>query len=208
MRIGLTGGIGSGKSTAAARFAELGAVVIDADQLARQALGPGTPGSTAVLDRFGADLADADGVLDRARLAGVVFADPAALADLNAIVHPLVAARTAELTEAAGPDAVVVYDVPLLVENDLAGGFQAVVVVEAPLPARLARLAERGMAEAEARSRIAAQASDDQRRAVATVVLDNSGTVDELRAQVDELLATLDGRGGEQPGLVTPNGIG
>ena len=207
MRIGLTGGIGSGKSTAAARFAELGATVIDADQLARQVLAPGTPGLAAVLDRFGAELA-ADGVLDRARLAGLVFADPAALADLNAIVHPLVAERTAELTEAAGPDAMVVYDVPLLVENDLSGGFQVVVVVEAPLPARLARLAERGMAEAEARSRIAAQASDAQRRAVATVVLDNSGSVDELRAQVDDLLASLAGHGGEQPGLVTPNGIG
>jgi dephospho-CoA kinase len=208
MRIGLTGGIGSGKSTAAARFTELGATVIDADQLARQVLAPGTPGLAAVLDRFGAELADADGVLDRARLAGLVFADPAALADLNAIVHPLVAIRTAELTEAAGPDAVVVYDVPLLVENGLAGGFQAVVVVEAPLPARLARLAERGMAEAEARSRIAAQASDAQRRALATAVLDNSGSVAELRAQVDDLLATLTGHGGEQPGLVTPNGIG
>jgi dephospho-CoA kinase len=202
MRIGLTGGIGSGKSTAAARFTELGATVIDADQLARQVLAPGTPGLAAVLDRFGAELADADGVLDRARLAGLVFADP------NAIVHPLVAIRTAELTEAAGPDAVVVYDVPLLVENGLAGGFQAVVVVEAPLPARLARLAERGMAEAEARSRIAAQASDAQRRALATAVLDNSGSVAELRAQVDDLLATLTGHGGEQPGLVTPNGIG
>jgi dephospho-CoA kinase len=208
MRIGLTGGIGSGKSTAAARFAELGATVIDADQLARQALAPGTSGLAAVLGRFGAELADADGVLDRSRLAGLVFADPAALADLNAIVHPLVAIRTAELTEAAGPDAVVVYDVPLLVENSLAGGFQAVVVVEAPLAARLARLAERGMAEAAARSRIAAQASDEQRRAVATAVLDNSGSVAELRAQVDELLATLTGHGGEQPGLVAPNGIG
>jgi len=207
MRIGLTGGIGSGKSTAAARFAELGASVIDADQLARQVLAPGTPGLAAVLDRFGAELA-ADGVLDRARLAGLVFADPDALADLNAIVHPLVAERTAELTEAAGPDALVVYDVPLLVENELSGGFQAVVVVEAPLPQRLARLAERGMAEAEARSRIAAQASDAQRRAVATAVLDNSGSVAELRGQVDALMRTLTGHGGEQPGLVTPNGIG
>jgi dephospho-CoA kinase len=208
MRIGLTGGIGSGKSTAAARFAELGATVIDADQLARQVLAPGTPGLAAVLDRFGAELADADGVLDRSRLAKLVFADPAALADLNAIVHPRVAERTAELTAAAGPDAVVVYDVPLLVENDLAGGFQAVVVVEAPLPQRLARLAGRGMAEDEARSRIAAQATDAQRRAVATEVLDNSGSVAELRAQVDELMATLGGHGGEQPGLVRPNGIG
>ena len=146
--------------------------------------------------------------LDRARLAGLVFADPAALADLNAIVHPLVANGPRELIEAAGPDAVVVYDVPLLVENGLAGGFDAVVVVEAPLPARLARLAARGMTEGEARSRIAAQASDAQRRAVADAVLDNSGSVAGLRAQVDELLATLTGHGGEQPGLVTPNGIG
>ncbi|HEV7195947.1 MAG TPA: dephospho-CoA kinase [Pedococcus sp.] len=196
LRIGLTGGIGSGKSTVAARFAELGATVVDADALARAALAPGTPGLAAVLQRFGADLAP-DGVLDRTRLGSIVFADPAALADLNAIVHPIVAARTAELMAQAGQDAVVVYDVPLLVENDLAAGFDAVVVVEAPLQTRLSRLAERGLDEESARSRIAAQASDEQRRAVATVLLDNSGSLAELAQQVGaawrRLVAAPDG---------------
>jgi dephospho-CoA kinase len=196
LRIGLTGGIGSGKSTVAARFAELGATVVDADALARAALAPGTPGLAAVLQRFGADLAP-DGVLNRAGLGSIVFADPAALADLNAIVHPIVAARTAELMAQAGPDAVVVYDVPLLVENDLAAGFDAVVVVEAPLQTRLSRLAERGLDEESARSRIAAQASDEQRRAVATVLLDNSGSLAELAQQVGaawrRLVAAPDG---------------
>ena len=191
MRIGLTGGIGSGKSAAAARFAELGAVLIDADQLAREALAPGTDALAAVLERFGAELLSPDGALDRPALGRIVFADPAALADLNAIVHPVVARRTGELMAAAGPDAVVVYDVPLLVENHLAAGFDAVVVVEAPVPIRLARLAARGLDEASARSRIAAQASDEQRRAVATVVLDNAGTLDQLRAQADDAWSQL-----------------
>lgn len=192
-RIGLTGGIGSGKSTAAACFAELGATVIDADALAREALAPGTPGLAAVIDRFGDELLHADGSLDRPRLGELVFADGAALADLNAIVHPLVARRTAELTDAAGPGATVVYDVPLLVENDLAAGFDAVVVVLAPLPLRLERLAGRGMDERTARSRIAAQADDEQRRAVATEVLDNSGSVASLRAQVEQVWQRLAG---------------
>ena len=184
-RIGLTGGIGSGKSTAAARFAELGAVVIDADQLAREVVAVGTPGLARVIERFGAELLRPDGSLDRPALGQRVFADAAALADLNAIVHPLVAERGAELMAAAGPDAVVVYDVPLLAENELADGFDAVVVVEAPLALRLERLAGRGLDEATARARIARQASDEQRRAVATVVLDNSGSRAALERQVD-----------------------
>ncbi len=191
--IGLTGGIGSGKSTAAACFADLGATVIDADALAREALATGTPGLAAVIERFGQQLLRADGSLDRPRLGELVFADGAALADLNAIVHPLVARRTAELTDAAGPDATVVYDVPLLVENDLAAGFDAVVVVCAPLPVRLERLAGRGMDEQTARSRIAAQADDEQRRAVATEVLDNSGDLASLRAQVGQVWRRLTG---------------
>lgn len=185
LRIGLTGGIGSGKSTVAARFAELGAVVIDADQLAREVVSHGTPGLARVVGRFGPEILRPDGSLDRPVLGQLVFGDASALADLNAIVHPLVAERSAELMAAAGPDAVVVYDVPLLVENDLAVGFDAVVVVEAPLPLRLARLAARGLDEATARARIARQASDEQRRAVATVVLDNSGDRAALEGAVD-----------------------
>jgi dephospho-CoA kinase len=185
MRIGLTGGIGSGKSTVAARFAELGAVVIDADTIAREVVEPGTPGLAQVVERFGPDVLRTDGSLDRPALAQLVFGDEQALAALNAIVHPLVAARRADLIAAAGPDAVVVSDVPLLVETGMAGDFDAVVVVEAPLSDRLARLAARGLPEPEARARIARQASDEQRRAVATVVLDNSGSQQELARQVD-----------------------
>jgi dephospho-CoA kinase len=185
LRIGLTGGIGSGKSTVAARFAELGAVVIDADQIAREVVQPGTPGLARVVERFGGGVLRPDGSLDRPALARLVFDDPAALADLNAIVHPLVAEWSASLMASAGADAVVVYDVPLLTENDLAGNFDAVVVVEAPLSDRLARLAARGLPEEEARARIARQASDEQRRTVATVLLDNSGSRDELARQVD-----------------------
>ena len=185
LRIGLTGGIGSGKSTAAARFAELGAVVIDADQIAREVVEPGTPGLAQVVERFGAGVLRPDGSLDRPALAKLVFDDPAALAALNAIVHPLVAARSASRMADAGPDAVLVYDVPLLAENDLAANFDAVVVVEAPLAQRLDRLAARGLARDEAQARIARQATDEQRRAVATVLLDNSGSRDELARQVD-----------------------
>jgi dephospho-CoA kinase len=184
-RVGLTGGIGSGKTTVAKRLAELGAVVIDADVLAREVVAVGTPGLDQVVERFGRDMLTADGSLDRAKLGSVVFADPDALADLNAIVHPLVAERTAELTGQAGADDVVVYDVPLLVENKLQDGFDVVVVVEAPLPVRMRRLIARGLDESDARARIARQAADIDRRAVATVVLDNSGTAEQLNAQVD-----------------------
>lgn len=195
MRIGLTGGIGSGKSTAAARFAELGAVVIDSDLIAREVLAPGTPGLARVVQRFGEGVLAADRSLDRPRLGTIVFADPAALADLNAIVHPLVRHRSDELA-AAGEGAVLVHDVPLLVENGMAAGFDAVVVVEAPLELRLERLSGRGMTPDVARSRIAAQATDEQRREVATVVLDNSGSVAQLRARVDAVWPRLLGRTG------------
>lgn len=185
LRIGLTGGIGSGKSTVAARFAELGAVVIDADRLAREVVEVGTPGLATVVRRFGTGILRPDGSLDRPKLGQLVFENPDALAELNAIVHPLVAERRAELVAAAGPDAVVVSDVPLLVETGMAGDFDAVVVVEAPLDVRLARLASRGLSEVDARARIARQASDEQRRAVATVVLDNAGDRAALERAVD-----------------------
>ncbi|MGI8665038.1 MAG: dephospho-CoA kinase [Jatrophihabitans sp.] len=191
--IGLTGGIGSGKSTVAAGLAELGAVVIDADALAREVVRPGTAGLTAVIARFGAELLTPDGTLDRPALGQLVFADGQALADLNAIVHPLVAKRTAELTAAAGAGSVVVYDVPLLVENNLAAGFEAVIVVEAPLPVRLSRLADRGMDADTARARIARQATDEQRRTVATEVIDNSGSLAQLHAQVERVWRRLIG---------------
>jgi len=197
LRIGLTGGIGSGKSTVAARLAELGAVVVDSDQLAREVVAVGSPGLARVVERFGPDVLRPDGSLDRPGLGRLVFGDPAALADLNAIVHPLVRARSEELTvqAAAGGAAAVVHDVPLLVENGLAGNYDVVLVVQAPLELRLQRLAGRGMDAETARARIAAQASDEQRRAVADVVLDNSGSFEHLAAQVDAAWARLVGGG-------------
>lgn len=198
--IGLTGGIGSGKSTVAARLSQLGAVVIDSDQLAREVVAVGTPGLAKVIERFGPQMLGPDGSLDRARLGQLVFSDSAALADLNAIVHPLVRARSEALSAEAltSGAAALVHDIPLLVENQLAAGFAKVIVVEAPLELRLQRLAERGLDPDTARARIAAQASDERRRAVADVVLDNSGSLAQLRAQVDAAWASLVGRSGSE----------
>ncbi|HEV7875752.1 MAG TPA: dephospho-CoA kinase [Nocardioides sp.] len=185
LRIGLTGGIGAGKSTVSALLAARGAVIVDADTIAREVVEPGTPGLAAVVEAFGPDVLASDGSLDRPALAAVVFADPEARARLDAIVHPLVRVRATELAAAAAPDAVVVNDVPLLVETGQAGAYDLVVVVEADLDARIARLVERGLTAEDARARMAAQATDEQRRALADVVLDNSGAPAELEAQVD-----------------------
>ena len=190
--VGLTGGIGSGKSTVAGLLASYGAVVVDADLLAREAVAPGTPGLARVVEEFGRGVLAADGSLDRPRLAGLVFGNPERLAALNAIVHPSVAARWAELTEAAAaatPDAVVVFDVPLLVEG-LADNhdFDVIVVVDASTETRLRRLVdERGMDQDQARARMAAPASRQERLAAADVVVDNDGDLAGLRAQVDRL---------------------
>ena len=189
LRVGLTGGIGSGKSTAARRFAGLGAVLVDSDVLAREAVAPGTDGLAEVVAAFGTGVLGPDGALDRPALAAVVFADPEARERLNAVVHPRVRERTEALVAAAGPDAIVVQDVPLLVETGQAGSYDLVLVVEADLDTRVRRLVGRGLAEDDARARIAAQASDEQRRAVADVVLDNSGSVDDLEAQVERFWA-------------------
>ncbi|MCZ2812891.1 dephospho-CoA kinase [Modestobacter sp. VKM Ac-2979] len=184
LKIGLTGGIGSGKSTVAALLAERGAVVVDADRLAREVVEPGTPGLTAIAEAFGPGVLTDDGALDRAALASVVFADPAARARLDAIVHPRVRARAAELAAAAPPGSVVVQDVPLLVETGQAGSFDLVLVVETEPETRVGRLVGRGLSAADARARIASQATDEQRRAVADVVLRNDGPPEELAAQV------------------------
>jgi len=185
LRIGLTGGIGAGKSAVARLLAGHGAVVIDADAVAREVVEPGSRGLDAVVAEFGPQVRGADGRLDRARLASIVFADTGARRRLNAIVHPLVGKRTAELLAAAPPQAVVVHDVPLLVENDLARHYDLVLVVEAAEPARLARLAERGIPPEQARARMAAQASDADRRAAADAVIGNDGTLADLAAEVD-----------------------
>ena len=191
--MGLTGGIGSGKSTVAAMLAERGAVVVDADRLAREAVAVGTDGYRAVVDRFGPDVLAGDGALDRRALAGVVFDDPRALADLNAIVHPPVRAAIAErVAELTGTDAVVVLEIPLLVESGRSYGASQVIVVDCPEDVAVARLAEgRGMHAADARRRIAAQASREERLAAADVVIDNSGSLDDLRRQVDAVWARL-----------------
>lgn len=189
LRIGLTGGIGSGKSTVARLLAERGAEVVDADVLAREVVAPGTPGLAAVVEAFGPGVLTAEGALDRQALAGVVFGDPEARARLDGIVHPLVRARARELIAAMPPDAVVVQDIPLLVETGQSGSFDLVLVVETDVNTRVARLVDRGLPEDDARARIAAQASDEQRRAVADVVLDNSGNPADLAAQVDRFWA-------------------
>jgi dephospho-CoA kinase len=191
LRIGLTGGIGSGKSTVATLLAGRGAVVVEADQLAREVLEPSTPGLAAVVARFGESILGADGSLDRAALADTVFTDEVARSDLNAIVHPLVARRASELMAAAGPGSIVVYDVPLLVETGREGEFDVVVTVRAALSTRLHRLADRGLSEDQARARIAAQASEEQRAAAAWAIVDNDGTLTELADRVDALWARL-----------------
>ena len=188
LKVGLTGGIGSGKSEVSARLAAHGAMIIDADKIAREVVEPGTPGLAAVAAEFGDEVLLPDGSLDRDGLGSIVFADPERRAALNAIVHPLVGRRVQELMETAPEDAIIVYDVPLLAENGLAGTYDLVVVVDAPVETQVERLvARRGMTEEAARARIAAQATREQRRAIAHHVIDNSGGLDELRARVDEL---------------------
>jgi dephospho-CoA kinase len=190
--VGLTGGIGSGKSTVSALLAERGAVVIDADAITRQLQRPGTPVFDAIVERFGPGVVAADGTLDRPALAAVVFTDEAARKDLEAIVHPAVGAEMVRLLqEHAGTDAVVVYDVPLLVESGKTG-YGAVLVVDVDPEVAVDRLVRfRGMPEADARNRIANQASRADRLAVADIVLDNSGTPEELAEQVDRAWAWL-----------------
>ncbi|MEV4662256.1 dephospho-CoA kinase [Micromonospora echinofusca] len=188
LKVGLTGGIGSGKSAVARRLAERGAVVIDSDRLAREVVAPGTEGLAEIVAAFSDRVLDADGALDRAALGALVFADETARRRLEAITHPRVRARSAELAAAAGPDAIVVNDVPLLVEVGLAPAYHLVVVVQTEVATRLARLArDRGMDRAEAERRIAAQADDARRRAAADVLLTNDGSLADLHAAVDAL---------------------
>ncbi len=192
LRVGLTGGIGSGKSEVSRRLAAQGAVVIDADLIAREVVAPGTDGLAEVERAFGPDILGPDGALDRARLGDIVFADPQQLTTLNSIVHPRVDARMRELEAAAGSDAVVVHDVPLITENDLAGGYDLVVVVDVPPRVQLDRLVRlRGMTPEQAAARMAAQSSREERLAIAGMVVDNSGSLAELDRQVGDLWAEL-----------------
>ncbi|GGV16119.1 dephospho-CoA kinase [Streptomyces griseoflavus] len=192
LTVGLTGGIGAGKSEVSRLLVECGAVLIDADRIAREVVEPGTPGLAAVVDAFGEDVLAADGRLDRPRLGSIVFADAEKLAVLNSIVHPLVGARSRELEEAAAEDAVVVHDVPLLTENGLAPLYDLVIVVDASPATQLERLVgRRGMSEDDARARMAAQATREQRRAVADIVIDNDVPLDELAERVKDVWSEL-----------------
>jgi dephospho-CoA kinase len=190
--VGLTGGIGTGKSTVAAMLAELGAIVVDCDALGRQVIEPGGRAYARVIDHFGSHIVRDDGHIDRAALAAIVFRDETELAALNAISHPAIDAEIADRIAAAPRDVVVVLDMAVLVESNLgAGQYDVVVVVEAPLAVRLARLARRGMSAEDARARIASQASDERRRAVADYLVDNAGDLDALRRAVSALWKAL-----------------
>lgn len=194
VRVGLTGGVASGKSTVSAILAELGAVVIDADALAREVVARGTPGLDAVVAEFGPDVLTPEGDLDRPAMGRLVFGDDAARRRLEAIIHPLVIQRMAEIEATAGEDDVVVHDIPLLAEGGRADTFDAVVVVDAPRDLQVERmLGDRGWTREDAESRIAAQATREERRAIATHVIDNNGTLEELRARVEAVLEELRG---------------
>ncbi|MEU6475776.1 dephospho-CoA kinase [Streptomyces sp. NPDC047017] len=188
LKVGLTGGIGAGKSEVSRLLVACGAVLIDADRIAREVVAPGTPGLAAVVDAFGQEILTEDGGLDRPRLGSIVFADPDRLAVLNAIVHPLVGARSRALEEAAAEDAVVVHDVPLLTENGLAPLYDLVIVVDASPGTQLDRLVRlRGMTEEDARARMAAQATREQRLEIADIVIDNDVPLDRLGRRVREV---------------------
>lgn len=192
MRVGLTGGIASGKSTVSALLADLGAVVIDADLLAREVVARGTTGLDAVVAEFGSELLTPEGDLDRAAMGALVFGDEGARKRLEAIVHPLVFERIVALEEAAPPDSVVVHDIPLLAESGRADTFDAVIVVDAPSEVQIERMVrDRGWTREEAEARIAAQATREQRLAIASHVIDNTGSLAELEVRVREVYAAL-----------------
>jgi len=198
LRVGLTGGIGSGKSAVSERLTALGAVVLDADQAARAVVEPGTQGLARIAETFGPGVLREDGSLDRAKLAEIVFADEAARGRLNAIVHPLVhehmrAAEQAAL-EVRGDDAVIVHSVPLLAEGDRGKEFDLVIVVDVPPELQVERLAARGMPAEQARARMAAQATREQRLAIADIVVDNSGTLADLDRRLASVWARLRAR--------------
>ena len=195
LRVGLTGGIGAGKGEVARRLAGYGALVIDADQVAREVVAPGTPGLDEVVAAFGTRVLRPDGALDRALLGEIVFSDTALRGKLNAIIHPLVGERMREIEETAGARDVVVHEIPLLAENGLAGAFDVVVVVDALPEVQVERLVStRGMTRSHALARMSAQATRDERLAVATMVVDNSGSLNDLDDRVATLWAELSRR--------------
>jgi dephospho-CoA kinase len=192
LRVGLTGGIGAGKSEVSRRLAAQGAVVIDADAIARDVVAPGTTGLADVVEAFGPGVLMPDGSLDRPRLGDIVFADPQLRTKLNGIIHPLVAAQMQAIEDAAGPGAIVVHDVPLIAENNLAGSYDLVVVVDVPPRVQLDRLVRhRGLSRDQAKARMAAQADRAQRLAIAGIVIDNSVSLTELDRLAGELWTEL-----------------
>lgn len=192
VRVGLTGGIAMGKSAVSDLLRSRGAVIIDADAIAREVVEPGTPGFDQVVAEFGEEILDATGAIDRPRLGAIVFADDAARRRLEAIVHPLVFLRIVELEEQAPEDALVVHDVPLLAESGRADTFDAVIVVDAPEELQIERMMrDRGWTESDARARIAAQTTREDRRAIATHVIDNTGTREDLAHRVSEVFDEL-----------------
>jgi dephospho-CoA kinase len=201
LRVGLTGGIGSGKSEVSKRLATLGAVVVDADKAAREVVEPGTPGLARIAETFGPGVLRTDGALDRAKLAEIVFADEGARGRLNAIVHPLVhehmRAAEAAAVQTGGDSVVIVHDVPLLAEGSRGGEFDLVIVVDVLPDVQVERLAGRGLPEEQARARMAAQATREQRLAIADIVIDNSGTLADLDRRVAEVWTDLQARAGK-----------
>ncbi|WP_328999069.1 dephospho-CoA kinase [Kribbella sp. NBC_00709] len=196
LRVGLTGGIGAGKSAVSSRLAARGAVVIDSDVLAREVVARGTDGLSEVVAAFGPGVLTADGDLDRPALGKIVFGDETARRKLEAIVHPRVRARAAEIEQQAPADAVVVHDIPLLVETGQAGRFDVLLVVDVPVEVQVQRLtAHRGMSDEEANRRISSQASREDRLAAADVVVDNSGSLDDLDRRIDQVWEQLAGHG-------------
>jgi dephospho-CoA kinase len=192
MRVGLTGGVASGKSTVSAMLADLGAVVIDADLLAREVVAPGTEGLKEIVAAFGPEVVTESGELDRPAMGTIVFGDEARRRTLEAIIHPRVRARGAELEAAAPPGAVVVHDIPLLAETGQGGAFDAVVVVDVPVEVQVERMTGlRGMSAQDAEARVRSQATREQRLAVATYVIDNTGTLEDLRDRVTEVFDKL-----------------
>jgi dephospho-CoA kinase len=197
LMVGLTGGIGSGKSTVAELLASRGAVVVDADAIAREVVEPGTPALAQLVEQFGASILQADGSLDRSALAAVAFVDDEHRKQLEAITHPAIGEEFLRRVAEAPPAAVVIHDVPLLVESKRGFEYGAVIVVEAPLETRLDRLEERGVPRDDARRRIDLQATDEERRKVATWVVDNAGDLAALERQVAEIWTDLEQRAAE-----------
>lgn len=191
LQVGLTGGIASGKSTVGAMLAELGCVVTDADALVADLYRPGRPGARAVADLFGPEMLNADGSVDKEALGPTVFADPASRKRLEQAIHPLVGQRYVEILRDAGDGAVVVFEVPLLAEGGGRGRYDVVVTVEAPEELRLDRAVERGLDRTQAKARLAAQATGEQRRTVADFVIENTGGLNELRARVEAVYSSL-----------------